>query len=108
MSSPGDNFVERWYGETLEPADYERPVPPPCVRETAPTPRTVAEAGTETTIHLAQVAVPTLVKSYTGHALAEGGWRIEVWCSGKGPVAFDPRVANCARCLRAMHEAVST
>lgn len=73
----------------FDPSDYERPVLPPVLREPEPV------------IHLAQIA------RYVGP-----GVHFESWCglgTGRGleTVAFDPRVATCERCKRALHEAVS-
>jgi hypothetical protein len=78
--------VADYIGEEFDPSDYERPSLPPVLRP-------VAEQGTETTVHLAQLA---------------RGSTFVVWCGAPSDVvAFDPRVANCAKCLRALHEAVS-
>jgi len=73
--------------EPFDPSDYERPPK----RQ-----KTVAEFG-KTAVHLVKLAIAE-----------RAGPHFVTWCQeSTKEVAFDPRVATCARCLRALHEAVS-
>lgn len=73
--------------EPFDPSVYERPVPPPVLRDA-------------TVVHLVQI-----IHCATGSGSMSS---FVTWCGGR-PVAaaFDPRVATCPACLRELHEAVS-